>query len=187
MNVPIRRLRLAARAVPTLVVAAVAGCGHMPQWPSAPHLHWPFGHRASPAPEPVEELVIEPGGNPPPAFLQFWERNTLVVDMRSATGTGTVTLTPRAHTVWPVRIAFRVTPGAIGQLEVQGAERSVFPVASTGAAPVDLELGPSAYTQRTPTLTLAWGPAPALPPPPTPATRPAAPGTATSSPLGSSR
>jgi hypothetical protein len=149
----------------------------MPQWASAPHLHWPFGRHAAPAPQPVEELVIEAAPGTSAQFLQFWERNTLVLDMRSASGSGAVTLTPRAHTLWPVRLAFRVTPGAIGQLDVKGEERTVFPVAASGAAPVDLALAPSAYRPRTPAITLGWGPAPVLPAPPPP---PARTGTAAS-------
>jgi hypothetical protein len=110
----------------------------------------------------VEELVVQAAPGSAADFQQFWERNTLVVDMRSASGRGSATLTPRAHTLWPVRIAFRVVPGSIGQLEVRGAERTVFNVAPSGAAPVDLRLGPSAYDSRTSTITVAWGPAPAV-------------------------
>jgi hypothetical protein len=165
-----------------LATAALGGCGHTPAKSAAPpnavaaapaaspaasggsssHWYWPFGHRAAPAPQPVEELVVQAVPGSAAEFLQFWERNTLVVDMRSASGTGSATLTPRAHTLWPVRLAFRVLPGRIGQLEVRGAERTVFNVAASGAAPVDLRLGPNAYTARTSAITVAWGPAPAV-------------------------
>ena len=41
-----------------------------------------------------------------------------------------------------MRLAFRVVPGAVGQLEVQAAQR-VLPVNPEASAPVDLELAPS--------------------------------------------
>jgi hypothetical protein len=70
---------------------------------------------------------------------------------------------PRAAEGWPVRLALRVTPGAIGQLEVQAAQRVVLPVNAGAAAPLDLELAPSVYQRDTPAIVVSWGQSPAAP------------------------
>ena len=154
--------RPAMRAVPVtaaLVLALTcAGCGQYvltkPQWP--------WHHSPPPPPAPVHELDIS--GAAADTFPQYWKRNTLLVDLSSASGSGSITLKPIEGSTWPVRLAFRITPGAIGVLEVQAAQRSHLPVVSGGSKPVDLELDPSVYTPTTTQMTVSWGPlaAPAL-------------------------
>jgi hypothetical protein len=91
-------------------------------------------------------------------YPQYWKRNTLLVDLRSAPPQGGLVLQPRSGTQWPVRVAFRVTPGSIGVLEVRGASRLVLPVATGGGAPIDLELPPGVYVSKTPNLMVHWSP-----------------------------
>ncbi len=148
-------------AVSLAVALWLAGCGHMPHVSSP---HWPWQHRAPPAPTPVQELEIAPAADTAAAqFPQYWQRNTLVVDLRGASGQGSLVMRPRAGTTWPVRIALRVTPGSVGELEVRGAQRVLLPIVASGSRPVDLELPPGSYRLRTPEITVSWGPAP--PPP----------------------
>ena len=132
-----------------LTLLLVAGCSHT---------HWPW-HQAPLPPVPVHEVDITgpAGAN----FPQYWKRNTLLVDLRAASGTGSITVKPAQGTTWPVRVAFRVTPGAIAILEVRGEERVSLPISAGGGPPVDLELAPSLYNAKTPQLTVSWGPAPA--------------------------
>jgi hypothetical protein len=151
------RPRCGANAVWWVAVCALAlsggGCGHLSG------LHWPWHHQPAPAPVPVHELDI--GGAPAhDAFPQYWKRNTLLVDLASARGSGSITLKPAAGTTWPVRLAFRVTPGAIAALEVRAAERTVLPITPGGGKPVDLELTPDLYTPGTTQMTVSWGPNP---------------------------
>ena len=135
-------------AVASLLVSA--GCSHMPS------LRWPWHHSPPSPPTPVYELDIT--GASADTYPQFWKRNTLLVDLSGASGSGSITLKPVEGTTWPVRIAFRVRPGAIGMLEVHGAERTLLPINATGSSPVDLELTPSMYTPTTPQMTVSWGP-----------------------------
>jgi len=81
-------------------------------------------------------------------FPQYWKGNTLVVDMRLAGGQGGAVLKPREHTVWPVRIAFRVMPAQFGALEVRAAQRVVLPITTTGTKPVDLDLSPGVFIMK---------------------------------------
>ena len=76
----------------------------------------------------------------------------------AASGSGSITLKPVEGSSWPVRLAFRVRPGAIGVLDVRGAERTLLPITDTAGPPVDLELTPSMYTPTTPQMTVSWGP-----------------------------
>ncbi len=137
---------------------ALAACSHMPS------VHWPWAHRPAPPPEVVHELVVtaSDGGSAPIDFPQYWKRNTLVLDLQGVSGTGGVVLRPKAGTVWPVRLAFRVSPGAIGQLEVRADQRLVIPVTTEGAKPVDLELAPGVYTATTGEIRVNWAPGGAL-------------------------
>jgi len=139
-----------ARAALCALALSVGGCGH---------LHWPWHHQPAPAPVPVHELDIS-GAASPTAFPQYWQRNTLLVDLSAASGAGSITLKPIAGTTWPVRLAFRVTPGAIAALEVRAAERTVLPITPGSSKPVDLELAPDIYTPSTPQMTVSWGPTP---------------------------
>ena len=135
-----------ARAAALAALLALGACSH---------LHWPWHHTPPPPPPPVHELDIEGAAAP----AQYWKRNTLLVDLQSASGEGRIVLKPTAGNPWPVRLAFRVRPGAFGALEVRGAAREVLPINSAGTGPVDLELPPGIYTAGTTELTVAWGPA----------------------------
>lgn len=151
-------VKLPRGAVSLAMALLLAGCGHLPHVPTP---HWPWHPRAAPAPQPVQELEIAPAANSTAApFPQYWQRNTLVVDLRAANGQGSLVMRPRAGTTWPVRIALRVMPGSLGELEVRGAQRVLLPVTAQGTRPVDLELPPGSYRLRTPEITVAWGPAP---------------------------
>jgi hypothetical protein len=132
--------------------AVTAGCSHMP------HPHWPWHRKPAPAPEVVHELVITTPSGADVAFPQYWQGNTLVVDLRLAGGgPGSAVLKPREHTFWPVRIAFRVMPAQFGELEVRANQRVVLPVTSTGTKPVDLELAPGVYIMKSPQIVVSWG------------------------------
>jgi hypothetical protein len=131
-----------------LALVAVAGCSH---------LHWPWHRAPPPAPVPVHEVDITGAGLE--GAPQYWKRNTLLVDLSAASGTGSITVKPAAGTSWPVRLALRITPGAIGVLEVQGAQRVSLPINPTPGAPIELELAPELYTAKTPQLTVSFGPA----------------------------
>ena len=117
---------------------------------------WPWHHSPPPPPAPAHELEISGVG--PVTFPQYWQRNTLLVDLSAASGTGSITLKPVEGTTWPVRLAFRITPGAIGMLEVHADQRTSLPVTGGSGKPVDLELDPSVYTATTPQMTVSWGP-----------------------------
>ncbi len=123
-------------------------------------------HRAPPPPPaPVHELEVTGPGT----FPQYWKRNTLLVDLTSAAGSGSVTLKPVEGTSWPVRVGVRVRPGAFPVLEVRGDQRMNLPISASGSAPIDLEFDPGVYTAKTPQLVVSWGAAvtnPAAPAPP---------------------
>ncbi len=132
-----------------LCLLALTACGHMP-WSKKP----------APPPEPVQELAITGAdGAPATAFPQYWKRNTLVVDLQSASGNGSVTLKPGASAKWPVRLALRVRPGTVGLLEVQADQRMILPVTASGDKPVDLELVPGVYTPKSAQVVVRWEPA----------------------------
>jgi hypothetical protein len=118
------------------------------------HLHWPWHHAPPPPPAAVHALAMSGSATPP----QYWKRNTLLIDLSGVSGAGSVVLTPAAGSPWPVRLAFRVQPGAFGALEVRGAAREVLPIDSSGVKAVDLELPPGIYTAGTPQITVSWGP-----------------------------
>jgi hypothetical protein len=122
--------------------------------------HMPWSKKAPAAPEAVNELAVTGAdGAPAQGFPQYWKRNTLVVDLSGASGSGALVLKPGASGKWPVRVAFRVAPGSIGLLEVQADQRMLLPVAREGAKPVDLELVPGVYTAGTPQVRVRWEPA----------------------------
>ncbi len=149
----------AARAAALLGLVAAGGCSHLPQWPHwSPH--WPWHHAPPAAPVPVHELEVSGAMSP----AQYWKRNTLLIDLSAASGTGNIVLKPAPSHSWPVRLALRVRPGAFGVLEVRGGARQVLPIDPTGASPVDLELPPAIYTETTPRVSVTWGPAEAAQP-----------------------
>lgn len=116
--------------------------------------HWPFGRAKAAAPEPVQELRVEAAA--PAPVVQYWERNTLVVDLAGVASTGQLQLIRDPARAWPVRVAFRMTPGRFEALEVQGAQRIVLPVAA-GSGAVTAVLPPGLYEATTTGLTLRWG------------------------------
>jgi hypothetical protein len=138
----------AACAVLLTALFAASGCSH---------LHWPWNAKPPPPPAPVHELDIS-GAAAAGSFAQYWKRNTLLLDLSSAGGAGSLTLKPAAGSSWPVRLAFRVRPGSFGALEVRAAQRVVLPIHPVGTQPVDLELTPGVYRPDTPQITVSWGP-----------------------------
>jgi len=135
----------AARTVALALAFAMAGCGH-----------WPWHHSPPPAPAPVHELDVTTAEGAAANFPQYWQRNTLLVDLSTARGEGAIVIKPPAGSSWPVRVAFRVTPGAMSVLDVRAAERVVLPITSAGTTPVDLELPPGTYTPQSAQMSVAW-------------------------------
>lgn len=140
-------------AVVTLCALALAGCGSMKKL-------WPFGKRVKPGPEAVNELNLVNADGSAASFPQYWSRNTLVVDLSGVSGAGTVTARLPEESTWPVRMALRVRPGSIQQLEILGEERNVLPVSVDGNRPIDIEIATSVYTPRTAAIYISWGPMP---------------------------
>jgi hypothetical protein len=119
--------------------------------------HWPFGKAKAAAPVPVQELRADvAAGESASGVLQFWERNTLVVDLTNVASAGQVHLIRDSARSWPVRVAFRMSPGRFEALEVRGAQRVVLPV-SAGSGAVTAVLPPGAYDSSTTSLDLRWG------------------------------
>ena len=116
---------------------------------SACGMHWPWRQRAPAAPQPVQVLSIQGGA----AILQFWDRNTLLLDLSALSGEGEASL--HAPHAWPVRLEFKVQPGSMAQLEVRALARTVFEVPAQGK-PVLLKVAPGAYASDTPQITIRW-------------------------------
>ncbi|HXS29150.1 MAG TPA: hypothetical protein VN730_15945 [Steroidobacteraceae bacterium] len=148
------RVRLMAAAVAVCGAGCAAGCSHLPHW------HMPWSHRPAPPPQAVHELVITGAAGAAAPFPQYWNRNTLVVDLRGISGTGEIVLATPAGTTWPFRLALRVMPGSVGELDVRGEQRWVVPIVRTGAQPVDLVLPTALYTRATSRINVGWAPAP---------------------------
>ena len=139
--------RRALRALAVGALAALAvGCSHF---------KWPWHHEPPPPPKPVHVLDVS-GTGASAVIAQYWKRNTLVIDMTAASGSGSITLRPPAEG-WPVRVALRVRPGSVGELDVRGAERVVLPIVPTAGKPVDLEVAPGVYPPKTAEVSVAWG------------------------------
>jgi hypothetical protein len=137
-----------------------------------PHI-WPFYKKAKAGPEAVNELNLVNADGSAATYPQYWKRNTLVIDLSGISGSGTVTAKLPEETTWPVRVAVRVRPGSVQQIEIQGEERNVLPVASEGTLPIDLVFASSVYRPRTAAIYISWGSMPvfaeAAPAPETPA------------------
>ncbi len=143
-------------AVVLLAAVLLVGCasGKLRQ------LRWPFQARALPAPEVVDELVFESRPETAvSAFPQYFRRNTLIIDLSAAGAAGTVTLRPKTRFGWPVRVAFRVRPGAFAVLEVRGQQRLLLPVTAGGQRrTIDLELPPGFVAARSAqAIEVRWG------------------------------
>jgi hypothetical protein len=123
---------------------------------------WPFHKKATPGPEAVSELNLVNADGSAATFPQYWKRNTLVIDLSGVSGQGSVAARLPEETTWPVRVAVRVRPGSVGQLEVQAEERNVMPVTAEGSNLVDIELPPSVYTPNTAAIYISWAPVPLL-------------------------
>jgi hypothetical protein len=135
-----------------LALLLLAGCSHLHG------MHWPWHHEPAPPPAPVHELDISSASLDAGSIRQLWKRNTLVVDLSPVSGSGSLTLKPASGSAWPARLALRVTPGSVGQIEVRGEQRLVLPVTPGGGRPVDLELVPRLYHSKTAQLTVSWAP-----------------------------
>ena len=81
----------AARAALCGALLAAAACSH-----------WPWHHQPAPPPVEVHELDVS-GPSAATHFPQYWTRNTLLVDLSSASGSGSIALQPVAGSGWPVR------------------------------------------------------------------------------------
>ena len=127
-----------------------AGCSHF----SA--MHWPWTHQPAAPPVPVNEMIVTTDSGAAAPSPQYWKRNTLLIDLHDASQEGGVVVKPRPGGQWPVRVAFRVTPGSIGVLEVRGEERMLLPVAQAAGPPIDLELAPGVYIATTVQLKVHW-------------------------------
>jgi hypothetical protein len=143
------KARLASVAILSLVLTACA----MPKI-------WPFYKKPAPAPEIVHELDLVNADGSIASYPQYWKRNTLVIDLSGVSGSGSVAARLPADTTWPVRVAVRVRPGSVQQIEVQAEERNVMAVAAEGLAPIELELAPSVYRPTTAAVYISWGPMP---------------------------
>lgn len=121
--------------------------------------HLPWRHRAAPLPEVSTALTVATHEGAPLPWPQFWQRNDVVLDMSGVAGTGSAVVAPRAGLAWPVRVTLRVTPGAVGSIEVRGAQRLVVPIPAAGSSTVDVELPAGVYQAATKQITVDWGPA----------------------------
>jgi hypothetical protein len=127
---------------------------------------WPFHKKAKPVPEAVNELTLVNADGTPATYPQYWKRNTLVIDLSGVggggMGAGNFAARLPEETTWPVRVAVRVRPGSVGQIEIQGEERTVLAVSPDGTQPIDLEFAPSVYTPKTAAIYISWGPMPVI-------------------------
>ena len=137
----------------TLVAAACLALGAC----STMSKLWPFNKKAKPGPEAVSELNLLNADGSAASYPQYWKRNTLVIDLSGVGGQGTVAARLPPETTWPVRMAVRVRPGGVQQVEILGEERNVLPVSVDGTKAIDLEIAPSVYTPRTAAIYISWG------------------------------
>jgi hypothetical protein len=121
-----------------------------------PHV-WPFYKKPKAGPQAVNELNLVNADGSAASYPQYWKRNTLVIDLTGVSGTGSVAARLPEETTWPVRVAVRVRPGSVQQIEIQGEERNVLPVAPDGAQALDLEFAPSVYRPKTAAIYISWG------------------------------
>jgi hypothetical protein len=146
------KTRLAALAAACFALSACSTMSKM----------WPFHKKARPGPPAVHELNLVNADGSQATYPQYWVRNTLVVDLSGVGGTGSVAARLPDEATWPVRVAVRVRPGSVDQLEVLGEERNILPVSKDGMKPIDLTLAPSVYTPKTAAIYISWGPMPAF-------------------------
>jgi hypothetical protein len=153
------RLRIHCRLLllPALVIASLlSGCAGQSS-AAAKHWYTPWRKAAIVSPEAVQELPVEAlEGGSPPSLPQYWERNTLRVDLSAVAGSGSARLLPSTVNGWPLRMVFSVRPGSLKQLEVTGEKRVVFNVAEAAGEATVFALGSGAYDATTKALTLHW-------------------------------
>jgi hypothetical protein len=130
-------------------------------------LHWPWTHAAAAASSRAVSVLAVTSDAAPAArrapIAQYWDRNTLLLDLTKLSGAGGATLTPvAANGGWPVRLEFRVQPGTIARLQVTGAQRVTFIVPAHGATEV-LKVDPGVYLADTARISLRWSAADDLP------------------------
>ncbi|HEX6639011.1 MAG TPA: hypothetical protein VF033_15250 [Steroidobacteraceae bacterium] len=147
------RMRLVMLVAACSLGLTACGTLHMPNI-------WPFHKKAKPAPEVVNELTLVNADGSGASYPQYWKRNTLVIDLSGVSGQGGFAAKLPEESTWPVRVALRVQPGSVGQLEVQAEARNILPVTPQGTKAVDIELSPSLYTPRTAAIYISWGPTP---------------------------
>jgi hypothetical protein len=123
---------------------------------------WPFHKKAKAGPTAVHEFNLVNADGSAATYPQYWVRNTLVLDLSGVGGTGSVAARLPDETTWPVRVAVRVRPGSVDQLEILGEERNVLPVSRDGVKPIDITLAPSVYTPKTAAIYISWGAQPAF-------------------------
>jgi hypothetical protein len=144
------RNRAIAPLPSAVLLVALTGCASLQS-------HWPFAGKAVEAPQPVRELAVQvPADAAMPVVLQYWERNTLVIDLQGVTGSGSLSLAPEAGHAWPARLAFRMSPVRFQQLDVRGEQRVLLPVAA-GTEATTAELPAGVYVAATARLDLRWG------------------------------
>lgn len=123
---------------------------------SACAMHWPWKRRPVTPPQPVQQVSIVGDASAPAAAIpQYWDRNTLLLDLSGVSGEGGASIRPIKALGWPIRLEFRVRPGSMAQLEVRAAQRVLFAVPAQGE-PLLLKLAPSAYHADTGEITLRW-------------------------------
>jgi hypothetical protein len=132
-----------------LGAGVLAGCG------SLPRVSWPWSKPPPAAPALVEEVSFANGASSP--IPQYWQGNTLVLDMTAVPASGSVVATPTHARGWPMRLAVRTMPGRFGSLEVRGAQRVLLPLTTEGTAVVELPIPPDVYPPGTRELAFAWG------------------------------
>lgn len=119
-------------------------------------LHLPWRRPAAPVPAPVSELIVEAAaGQAAPRVLQYWDRNTLRLDLTALAGSGTLQLRAQPPNGWPVRLSFTVKPGNFRTLEVRGEQRVQFTVAASGE-PQTLALSAGVYSKDSASIILRW-------------------------------
>lgn len=146
------KTRLAVLAAACLALSACSTMSKM----------WPFHHKAKAGPPAVHELNLVNADGSEATYPQYWVRNTLVIDLSGVGGNGSVAARLPEENTWPVRVALRVRPGSVEQLEILGEERNVLPVSKDGAKPIDIELAHSVYTPKTAAIYISWGAMPAF-------------------------
>lgn len=132
-----------------LVAGLVAGCGGLPR------VSWPWAKPPPAAPQPVDELTFASGATV--AIPQYWQGNTLVLDMTAVPATGAAVLSPTYARGWPMRIVARSFPGRFGTLEARGAQRAILPLTTEGTGTVDLPIPPEVHGRGTLQVALSWG------------------------------